>query len=85
MTRVSAVLYAVAAVAMAAAAAGTRVELTLSAVGTFALFGVLIPAFAANSVMVLATRGQMNNATGWHRGLAFTVAAAGGVVSVGLL
>ncbi|MEU4043402.1 hypothetical protein ACK389_19945 [Streptomyces antibioticus] len=48
-------LYGLAAVAMVVGALTVRVELTLSAVGTFALFGLLLPAFAANSVMVMAT------------------------------
>ncbi|MGW6317574.1 hypothetical protein [Streptomyces sp. NPDC055099] len=85
ITHVSWVLYVVAAVAMVVAAVTTRVELTLSAVGTFALFGILLPAFAANSVMVLATSGRPGAVTRWQRGLAYAVAAGGGLVSVGLV
>jgi hypothetical protein len=85
ITLVSGVLYALAAVAMAAGALMARVELTLSAVGTFALFGILLPAFAANSVMVMATRGRPESVTRWQRGIACAVATGGGLVSVGLV
>ncbi|MFI6091880.1 hypothetical protein [Streptomyces sp. NPDC051218] len=85
ITHVSGVLYAVAAVAMVVAAVTTRVELTLPAVGTFALFGILLPAFAANSVMVLATSGRPGAVTRWQRGIAYAIAAGGGLVSVGLI
>lgn len=61
-------LYAVAPVAMFVAAVTTRVKLTLSAAGTFALFVILPPAFAANSVMVLATSGRRGAVTRWQRG-----------------
>ncbi|WP_327324177.1 hypothetical protein OG735_17845 [Streptomyces sp. NBC_01210] len=85
ITRVSGVLYAVAAAAMVVGAVMTRVEITLSAVGSFALFGVLLPAFAANSVMVLATRGHAGRTAPWHRGIAYAVATAGGLLSAGLV
>ncbi|MEU0060829.1 hypothetical protein [Streptomyces sp. NPDC006334] len=85
ITLVSAALYALAAVAMAVGALMARVELSLSAVGTFALFGVLLPAFAANSVLVMATRGRPETVTWWQRGIACAVAAGGGLVSVGLV
>ncbi|MEV8594972.1 hypothetical protein [Streptomyces sp. NPDC052012] len=85
ITYVSGLLYAFAAVAMVVGAVASRAELTLSAVGTFALFGILLPAFAANSVMVMATRGHAAEVTGWQRGLACAVAAGGGLVSVGLV
>ncbi|MFJ9739329.1 hypothetical protein [Streptomyces sp. NPDC101166] len=85
ITLASGALYALAAVAMAVGALMARVELSLSAVGTFALFGILLPAFAANSVMVLATRGRPETVTWWQRGIACAVAAGGGLVSVGLV
>ncbi|WKX72110.1 hypothetical protein [Streptomyces sp. XD-27] len=84
LTRASGLLYGIAAAAVAVAAAVTRVDLTLPAVGTFAMFGILLPAFAANSVMVLASRGHRTEVTGWQRALAYAVAAGGGLVSVGL-
>lgn len=85
ITRVSGALYAVAAAAVAGTALVVPLEMTLSAVGTFALFGILLPAFAANSVMVLASRGRPEAVTQWQRGAAYVVAAAGGMVSVGLV
>ncbi|MGW7077638.1 hypothetical protein [Streptomyces sp. NPDC054866] len=85
ITHVSGALYAVAAVAMAVAALTTHAELTLPAVGTFALFGILLPAFAANSVMVLATSGRPEAVTRCQRGIAYAVAAGGGLVSIGLV
>ncbi|NUV62821.1 hypothetical protein G6W55_24545 [Streptomyces sp. CAI-85] len=85
ITSVPAVLYGLAAVAMVVGALTVRVESTLSAVGTFALFGLLLPAFAANSVMVMATHGRPETVTRWQRGLAWTVAAGGGLVSAGLV
>ncbi|MGW1493832.1 hypothetical protein [Streptomyces sp. NPDC002402] len=85
ITHVPALLYALAAVAVAVGAATTRVELTLSAVGSFALFGILLPAFAANSVMVLATRGRPDTVVGWQRGIAWAVAVGGGLASAGLV
>jgi hypothetical protein len=85
ITLVSAVLYALAAVAMTVGAVTADVEWTLSAIGTFALFGILLPAFAANSVMVLATRGRIETVTWWQRGIAYAIAAGGGLVSVGLV
>lgn len=63
----------------------TRVELTLSAVGMFALFGTLLPAFAPNSVMVLAPSGRPGAVTRWRRGVAYAVAAGGGLFSLGLV
>ncbi|MGW0865641.1 hypothetical protein [Streptomyces sp. NPDC002611] len=85
LTLVSGVLYALAAAAMLVGAVTARIEWTLSAVGTFALFGILLPAFAANSVMVMATRGRPEAVTWWQRGIACAVAAGGGLVSVGLV
>ncbi|MFE9772183.1 hypothetical protein ACFYOV_11015 [Streptomyces sp. NPDC005931] len=86
ITLVPGPLYALAAVAMAIGAALSPVELTLSAIGTFALFGILLPAFAANSVMVMATRGRRTmTATRWQRGIACTIAAGGGLLSAGLV
>ncbi|KES07894.1 hypothetical protein BU52_05555 [Streptomyces toyocaensis] len=85
ITLASGTLYAIAAVAMVAGAVIAPVELTLRAVGTFALFGILLPAFAANAVMVLATRGNPAAVTAGQRGLAFAVAAGGGLLSVGLV
>lgn len=85
LTLVSGSLYAIAAVAMVAGAIAVPVEMTLRAVGTFALFGVLLPAFAANAVLVLATRGNPTTVTAGRRGLALAVAAVGGVLSVGLV
>ncbi|MCK1823670.1 hypothetical protein MTQ10_29830 [Streptomyces sp. XM83C] len=85
VTLVSGVLYALAAGAMAVGAVTARVEWTLSAIGTFALFGVLLPAFAANAVLVLATRGRPDEVTWWQRGIAGAVAVGGGLVSVGLV
>ncbi|WP_254712200.1 hypothetical protein [Streptomyces sp. TRM64462] len=84
ITHVSGILYGIAALAVAAAAFTVPLQLTLSTIGTFALFGVLLPALAANSVMVLATRGRPDQAPRWSQGLAFLVAAGGGVLSVGL-
>ncbi|WP_433549270.1 hypothetical protein ACQPZG_32535 [Streptomyces sp. CA-294286] len=85
LTQASGVLYAVAAAAVAGAAVVTRAEMSLSAIGTFTLFGILLPACAAHSVMVLATRGRADRITRWHRGSACIVAAGGGIVSIGLL
>lgn len=85
ITHVPALLYALAAVAVAVGAVTTRVELTLPAVGTFTLFGILLPAFAANSVMVLATRGRPDTVTRWQRGIAWAVAVGGGLTSAGLV
>ncbi|MFF3400742.1 hypothetical protein ACFYW6_19700 [Streptomyces sp. NPDC002659] len=85
ITHVPALLYALAAAAVAVGAVTTRVELTLSAVGTFALFGILLPAFAANSVMVLATRGRPDTVVRWQRGIAWAVAVGGGLTSAGLV
>jgi len=62
-----------------------RGEWALSAVGTFALFGILLPAFAADAVMIMATRGRVEKVTAWQRGAARAVAAGGGLVSVGLV
>lgn len=56
------------------AAVTTRVELTLSAAGTFALFVILLPAFAANSVMVLATSGRPGSGDPMAAGIAYAVA-----------
>ncbi|WP_179165882.1 hypothetical protein [Streptomyces sp. Amel2xC10] len=50
-----------------------------------ALFGLLLPAFAANSVMVMATHGRPETVTRWQRGIAWAVAAGGGLVSAGLV
>ncbi|MFJ7181523.1 hypothetical protein ACIQXA_35240 [Streptomyces massasporeus] len=85
ITLVSGALYALAAVAMVIGALTANVDWTLSAIGTFALFGILLPAFAANSVMVMATRGRPEKVTWWQRGIACAVAAGGGLVSVGLV
>jgi hypothetical protein len=85
ITSVSGALYGLAAAAMVVGALTVGVDLTLSAVGTFALFGILLPAFAANSVMVMATRGRPETVTRWQRGAAWVVAAGGGLVSVGLV
>ncbi|MEY7978181.1 hypothetical protein ACF052_31690 [Streptomyces pilosus] len=85
ITLASGTLYAIAAVAMVAGAVITPVDLTLKAVGTFALFGILLPAFAANGVLVLATRGNPGTVTARLRGLAFAVAAGGGLLSAGLV
>ncbi|MFI8206169.1 hypothetical protein [Streptomyces sp. NPDC085937] len=85
VTVVSGALYAIAATAMAVGAVTASVEPTLKALGTFALFGILLPAFAANAVLVLTTRGNPATATTGRRGLAFAVAACGGILSVGLI
>ncbi|MFD7241049.1 hypothetical protein ACFV6Y_03710 [Streptomyces massasporeus] len=85
LTLASGALYAIAATAMVAGALAAPVELTLKTVGTFALFGVLLPAFAANAVLVLMTRGNPGAVTAGRRGLAFAVAAGGGFLSVGLV
>ncbi|MCT7352075.1 hypothetical protein N4P33_07795 [Streptomyces sp. 15-116A] len=85
VTHVAGLLYAVAVVAMVTGAVVTGVELTLPAVGAFAMFGVLLPAFAANSVMVMATRGHAARVAAWQRSVACAVAAGGGLVSVGLV
>ncbi|GAA0662448.1 hypothetical protein GCM10009535_47560 [Streptomyces thermocarboxydovorans] len=85
ITLVSGVLYTLAAAAMVAGALTARVEWSLSAVGTFALFGILLPAFAANALMIMATRGPVEEVTAWQRGAARAVAAGGGLVSVGLV
>lgn len=85
ITHVPVVLYALAAVAVAVGAVTTHVELTLSAVGTFALFGILLPAFAANSVMVLTTRGRPGSVARWQQGIAWAVAVGGGMASAGLV
>ncbi|PRH78265.1 hypothetical protein C6N75_15875 [Streptomyces solincola] len=83
--RVSGWLYAVAMVAVTVAALAMTVELTLPRVGMFALFGVLFPALAANSVVVLVSRGRAREVAAWQWGLASAVAAAGGLLSVALM
>ncbi|NEA95172.1 hypothetical protein G3I22_23185 [Actinospica acidiphila] len=83
LTFVPAALYGIAAAAMAAGALTTSVEPTLEALATVALFGVLLPAFTANAVLRLCTRGGRRALTPGLRGLAATVAATGGLVSVG--
>ncbi|MGY1546845.1 hypothetical protein [Streptomyces sp. MN6] len=84
LTFVPAALYAIAAAAMAAGALTVSVEPTLGTLATVAMFGVLLPAFTANAVLRLSTR-DGRRATPGLRGLAATVAAAGGLVSVGLI
>ncbi|MGW6055412.1 hypothetical protein [Streptomyces sp. NPDC055189] len=79
------VTYAVAALALAVGVVLKPVEWSLSTVGTFAFCGILIPAFAANSVMVMVTRGHTRKLAVWQQALAYAVAAAGGAVSVGLV
>ncbi|MBT2871772.1 hypothetical protein [Streptomyces sp. McG7] len=82
---VPAALYGIAAAAMAVGALTTSVEPTLAALATAAMFGVLLPAFTANAVLRLSTRGGRRTVTPRLRGLAATVAATGGLVSVGLI
>jgi hypothetical protein len=84
VTHAPAILYAAAAVAVTVAALAVPLEMSLSTVGTAAMFGVLLPVFAANSVMVLATNGRPEKVTRAHRWAAFAVAVVGGAVSVGL-
>ncbi|WNO73893.1 hypothetical protein [Streptomyces sp. AM8-1-1] len=79
-----AILYGLAAVAVTVAAVAAPLDMSLSTVGTIAMFGVLLPAFAANSVMVLASRGRPEAVTRLQRWAAFAVAVGGGAVSVGL-
>ena len=85
LTFVPAALYGIAAAAMAVGALTTSVEPTLAALATAAMFGVLLPAFTANAVLRLSTRGGRRAVTPRLRGLAATVAATGGLVSVGLI
>ncbi|WP_371750426.1 hypothetical protein OG302_42605 [Streptomyces sp. NBC_01283] len=79
------VTYAVAALALALGVALKPVEWSLPTVGTFALCGILIPAFAANSIMVMATRGHTRTLAVWQQALGYAVAAVGGAASVGLV
>ncbi|MEU4012423.1 hypothetical protein [Streptomyces pseudogriseolus] len=85
LTFVPAALYGIAAAAMAVGALAVSVEPTLGTLATVAMFGVLLPAFTANAVLRLSTRGGRTAVTPGLRGLAATVAAAGGLVSVGLI
>ncbi|MDN3268403.1 hypothetical protein [Streptomyces sp. MA15] len=85
LTFVPAALYGIAAASMAVGALTASVEPTLEALATVAVFGVLLPAFTANAVLRLSTRGGRTAVTPGLRGLAATVAATGGLVSVGLI
>ncbi|QGV79977.1 hypothetical protein [Streptomyces ficellus] len=85
ITHVPAVLYGLAAVAVAVAAVVSPVEMGWDAAVKFVTFGILLPALAANSVMVLAARGRASAVTRLQRCAAFAVALGGGGVSVGLV
>ncbi|MFI9268930.1 hypothetical protein ACIG5C_31785 [Streptomyces werraensis] len=85
LTLVPAALYGIAAAATAAGALTLSVEPTVDALATVAMFGVLLPAFTANAVLRLSTRGGRRAVTPGLRGLAATVAATGGLVSAGLV
>src|SRR5690606_10603686 len=73
--RAAGVLDAIGAVAMVVGAVGAPAARALRGVGTLGLVGILLPALAANPVLVLSTRGNPAAVTVPQRGLAFAVAA----------
>ncbi len=84
ITHASGVLYGIAALAVAAAAFTVPLEWSLSTIGTFALFGVRAPGAGRQLGHGPGDPGPSRPGPALVAGLAYAVAAGGGLVSVGL-
>ncbi|WP_031191992.1 MULTISPECIES: hypothetical protein [Streptomyces] len=80
-------VYSVAALAMVAIAviSGTDVEWNIGTLSLLGVLGILVPGYAANSVMLLSTRGHRKPLKGWLEILAYTLAALGGAAAVAFI
>ncbi|WP_030373767.1 hypothetical protein [Streptomyces rimosus] len=80
-------VYPVAALALVAIAviSGTDVEWNIGTLSLLGVLGILVPGYAANSVMLLSTRGRSKPLKGWQEMLAYTLAALGGAAAVAFI
>ncbi|MFH8596605.1 hypothetical protein [Streptomyces rimosus] len=80
-------VYPVAALALVAIAviSGTDVEWNIGTLSLLGVLGILVPGYAANSVMLLSTRGHRKPLKGWQEMLAYTLAALGGAAAVAFI
>lgn len=77
-------VYSVAALALVAIAVFSGIDFQWN-IGTLSLLGVLgilVPGYAANSVMLLSTRGHRKPLKGWQEAVAYVLAALGGAAAV---
>ncbi|MGW7550165.1 hypothetical protein [Streptomyces rimosus] len=80
-------IYPVAALALVAIAvsSGTDVEWNIGTLSLLGVLGILVPGYAANSVMLLSTRGRSKPLKGWQEMLAYTLAALVGAAAVAFI
>ncbi|MFH8404423.1 hypothetical protein ACH4FX_06550 [Streptomyces sp. NPDC018019] len=77
-------VYSVAALALVAIAvfSGIDFEWSIGTLSLLGVLGVLVPGYAANSVMLLSTRGHRKPLRGWQEAAAYVLAALGGAAAV---
>ncbi|MGW7086769.1 hypothetical protein [Streptomyces sp. BA2] len=80
-------VYSVAALALVAKAvfSGIDFEWSIGTLSLLGVLGVLVPGYAANSVMLLSTHGDKKPLKGWQETLAFVLAALGGAAAVAFI
>ncbi|OWA14193.1 hypothetical protein B9W64_19125 [Streptomyces sp. CS159] len=77
-------VYSVAALALVAVAifSGIDFEWSIGTLSLLGVLGVLVPGYAAHSVMLLGTHGDHKPLKGRHETLAYVLAALGGAAAV---
>ncbi|MGA4844395.1 hypothetical protein [Streptomyces sp. G45] len=77
-------VYSIAALALIAKAvlSGIDLEWNIGTLSLLGVLGVLVPGYAAHSVMLLGTRGDRKPLRGWQEALAYVLAALGGAAAV---
>ncbi|WP_108987140.1 hypothetical protein [Streptomyces coelicoflavus] len=77
-------VYSVAALALVAVAvfSGSDFEWSIGTLSLLGVLGVLVPGYAAHSVMLLGTHGDHKPLKGRHETLAYVLAALGGAAAV---
>ncbi|MFH8753608.1 hypothetical protein ACH4GK_38335 [Streptomyces rimosus] len=80
-------VYSVAALALVAIAVISDIdfEWSLGTLSLLGVLGVLVPGYAANSVMLLSTRGRSKPLKGRQEMLAYMLAALGGAAAVAFI
>ncbi|MFG3283335.1 hypothetical protein [Streptomyces sp. NPDC048111] len=77
-------VYSVAALALVAGAvlSGVDFDWSIGTLSLLAVMGILVPGYAANSVMLLGTQGHQRPLAGWQEAGAYVLAALGGAAAV---
>ncbi|MDU0254842.1 hypothetical protein RVN83_17035 [Streptomyces sp. PU10] len=77
-------VYSVAALALVVVAvfSGIDFEWDIGTLSLLGVLGVLVPGYAAHSVMLLGTHGDRTPLKGWQETLAYVLAALGGAAAV---